>query len=69
MLQRWVERIAERELERITSKCRRYQEHGRPVLSWVRARMDECIRRVEQVEQEETGRWDVALLAVDEAGA
>jgi hypothetical protein len=28
-LQRWVERIAEKEVERITAKCRRYQDVGK----------------------------------------
>jgi hypothetical protein len=48
-LQRWMERIAEREVERITVKCRRYQ--GKSVPAWVRAGMDERFRRVEQIEQ------------------
>jgi hypothetical protein len=50
-LQRWVARIAEREVARLTAKCRRYQEQGQPVPPWVRAGMDERFRRVEQVEQ------------------
>jgi hypothetical protein len=50
-LQRWMERIAEKEVERITAKCRRYQEQGKPVPAWVRAGMDERFRRVEQMEQ------------------
>jgi len=50
-LQRWMERIAEKEVERITAKCRRYQEQGKPVPTWVRAGMDERFRRVEQIEQ------------------
>ena len=50
-LQRWVERIAEKEIDRITTKCRRYQEQGKPVPTWVRAGMDERFRRVEQIEQ------------------
>jgi hypothetical protein len=50
-LQRWVERIAEKEVERITAKCRRYQEQGKPIPAWVRAGMDERFRRVEQIEQ------------------
>jgi hypothetical protein len=50
-LQRWMERVAEKEVERITAKCRRYQEQGKPVPRWVRAGMDERFRRVEQVEQ------------------
>jgi hypothetical protein len=50
-LQRWMERIAEKEVGRITAKCRRYQEQGKQVPRWVRAGMDERFRRVEQVEQ------------------
>jgi hypothetical protein len=50
-LQRWMERIAEKEVERITAKCQRYQEQGKPVPSWVRAGMDERFRRMEQMEQ------------------
>jgi hypothetical protein len=50
-LQRWMERIAEKEVERITAKCRRYQEQSKPVPAWVRMGMDERFRRVEQVEQ------------------
>ena len=30
-LQRWMERIAEKEVERITAKCHRYQGQGKPV--------------------------------------
>jgi hypothetical protein len=50
-LQRWIERIAEKAVERITTKCRRYQEKGKLVPAWVRAGMDERYRRVEQIEQ------------------
>jgi hypothetical protein len=50
-LQRWMDRIAEKEVERITAKCRRYQEQGKPVPGWARAGMDERFRRVEQIEQ------------------
>ena len=50
-LQRWMERVAEKEVDRITAKCRRYQEKGKPIPKWVRAGMDERFRRVEQVEQ------------------
>jgi hypothetical protein len=46
-LQRWMEKV----VERITKKCRRYQEQGRPIPRWVRAGMDERFRRVEQIEQ------------------
>jgi hypothetical protein len=48
-LRRWMERVAEKEVERITAKCRRYQEQSKPVPAWVRAGMDERFRRVEQV--------------------
>jgi hypothetical protein len=50
-LQRWMERVAEKEVERITAKRRCYQEQGKQVPSWVRAEMDERFRRVEQIEQ------------------
>jgi hypothetical protein len=50
-LQRWMEHIAEKEVERITTKCRRYQERGKAVPKWVLAGMDERFRRVEQIEQ------------------
>jgi len=50
-LQRWMERIAEKEVERITAKCRRYQDQGKPVPKWVRAGMEERFWRVEQMEQ------------------
>jgi hypothetical protein len=51
ILRQWMERIAEKEVERITVKCRRYQEQGKPIPAWVRAGMDERFRRVEQIEQ------------------
>jgi hypothetical protein len=50
-LRRWVERIAEREGERLSAKCARYAEQDQPIPRWVRAGMDERFRRVEQVEQ------------------
>jgi hypothetical protein len=46
-----VERIAEKEVGRLTTKCQRYQEQGKPISAWVRAGMDERFRRVEQIEQ------------------
>jgi hypothetical protein len=49
-LQRWMEKVVEKEVERITAKCRRYQEQGKPIPTWVRAGMDERFRRVEQIE-------------------
>jgi hypothetical protein len=48
---RWMERTAEKEVERITAKCRRYQELDKAVPAWVRAGVDERFRRVEQVEK------------------
>ena len=50
-LQRWMERIAEKEVERITARCRRYQELGKSIPRWVRSGMDERFRRIEQIEQ------------------
>jgi hypothetical protein len=49
-LQRWMERVAEKEVGRITAKCRRYHEQGKQIPRWVRAGMDERCRRVEQME-------------------
>ena len=46
-----MERVADKEVEHITAKCRRYQEQGRQIPRWVRAGMDERFRRVEQIEQ------------------
>src|SRR5262249_52693711 len=50
-LQRWMERVAEKEVERITAKCQRYREQGKQIPRWVRTGMDERFRRVEQIEQ------------------
>ena len=50
-LQWWVERIAEKEVSRLTAKRQRYQEQGKTIPAWVRRGMDERFRRVEQVEQ------------------
>ena len=50
-LQRWVERIAVKEVKRLTAKCQRYQDRGKPIPPWVQRGMDERFRRVEQVEQ------------------
>jgi hypothetical protein len=46
-----MERIAEKEVERITVKCQRYKKQGKSVPAWVRAGMDEGFRHAEQVEQ------------------
>jgi hypothetical protein len=50
-LRRWVERIAEKEVGRLSAKCARYAERGQPIPRWVRTGMDERFRRLEQVEQ------------------
>jgi len=50
-LQRWMERVAGKEVERITAKRRRYREQGEQIPRWVLAGMDERFRRVEQMEQ------------------
>jgi hypothetical protein len=49
-LQRWVERIAEREMARITAKCERYAAQDWPIPRWVWRGMDEGFRRAEQIE-------------------
>jgi hypothetical protein len=46
-----MDQVTEMEVERITAKCRRYQEQGKLISAWVRAGMDERFRRVEQIEQ------------------
>jgi hypothetical protein len=50
-LQRWVERIAEKEVEQLTAKCERYEGMGKPIPPWVARGMDERFRRVQQVEE------------------
>jgi hypothetical protein len=50
-LQRWMERMAEKEVERITTKCQRYQEQSKQIPRLVRAGMDERFRRGELIEQ------------------
>jgi hypothetical protein len=49
-LQRWAERTVEGEVARITAKCARYQETGKPIPSWVRQGMEERFRHTQQVE-------------------
>jgi hypothetical protein len=50
-LQRWVERVAEMEVARITTKCQRYQEtHGSPIPRATQRGMGERFARVEQLE-------------------
>ena len=46
-----MERIAEKGVKRMTAKCRRYEEQGKPVPGWVHAGMDERFGRLEQMEQ------------------
>lgn len=49
-IHKWVERIAEHEMERITAKCERYSARGQQIPAWVWRGTDEGFRRVEQVE-------------------
>jgi len=49
-LQRWMERIAEKEVARITAKCQRYHERQGYVPRWVERGMGERFSRVEQFE-------------------
>jgi hypothetical protein len=48
-LQRWMERIAEKEVERITAKCQRYQERQGYIPRWVEHGMGERFSRAEQL--------------------
>ena len=45
-----MERIAEKEVERITAKCQRYQGRQGSVPRWVERGMGERFSRVEQLE-------------------
>jgi len=49
-LTRWVERVAEREVERITARCARYHERCGHVPRWVQRGMGERFVRVERLE-------------------
>jgi hypothetical protein len=49
-LQRWMERVVENEVERITAKCERYQERQGTVPRWVERGMGERFSRAEQLE-------------------
>jgi hypothetical protein len=49
-LWRWVEVIADREMDKIAAKCERYQEKGQSVPRWVWRGMEERYTRVEQIE-------------------
>src|SRR6478752_3299847 len=49
-LQRWMERVVEKEVARITAKCQRYQERQGSVPRWVERGMGERFSRAEQLE-------------------
>jgi hypothetical protein len=49
-LHRWVEKVAEKEVDRITTKCQRYTETKGYVPRWVERGMGERFGRVEQLE-------------------
>jgi hypothetical protein len=49
-LQRWMEKIVEQEVVRITAKCQRYQERQGYVPRWVERGMGERFSRAEQLE-------------------
>jgi hypothetical protein len=49
-LQRWMEKVVEKEVARITTRCQRYQERQGPVPRWVERGMGERFSRVEQLE-------------------
>jgi len=50
MLQRWMEKVVEKEVARISAKCQRYQERQGSVPHWVERGMGERYSRVEQLE-------------------
>jgi hypothetical protein len=49
-LQRWMEKVVEKEVARITAKCQRYQERQGYVPRWVERGMGERFSRAEQLE-------------------
>jgi hypothetical protein len=49
-LQRWMEKVVEKEVARITAKCERYQERQGSVPRWVERGMGERFSRAEQLE-------------------
>jgi hypothetical protein len=49
-LQRWMEKVVEKEVARITAKCQRYQEKQGYVPRWVERGMGERFSRAEQLE-------------------
>jgi hypothetical protein len=52
-LQRWVELIAEREMDKIAAKCARYESQGKPIPAGCGGGYEERYTRVEQIEQVE----------------
>jgi hypothetical protein len=50
MLQRWMEKVVEKEVARTTAKCQRYQERQGYVPRWVEHGMGERFSRAEQLE-------------------
>jgi hypothetical protein len=49
-LKRWMEKVVEKEVMRITAKCQRYQERQGSVPRWVERGMGERFSRAEQLE-------------------
>jgi hypothetical protein len=49
-LQRWMEKVVEKDVARITTKCQRYQERQGYVPRWVERGMGERFSRIEQLE-------------------
>jgi hypothetical protein len=49
-LQRWVEKVVEKEVARTTAKCQRHQDRQGYVLHWVERGMGERLSRAEQLE-------------------
>jgi|GEM_PF-3175295 len=49
-LQRWIEKVVDKEMQRITVKCRRYQERHDCVPRWVERGMGERFSRAERLE-------------------
>jgi hypothetical protein len=48
-LQRWMEKVVEKEVARVTAKCARYQERQGSVPRWVERGMGERFSRAEQL--------------------
>jgi hypothetical protein len=49
-LERWMEKVVEKEVAHITAKCQHYLERQGSVLSWVERGMGERFPRAEQLE-------------------